>query len=36
MRMTGRDPLDRTGGREKSYWVPHQPDTDGRSYFRQF
>lgn len=38
MRMTGRDPMNRTLDREaKTYWVEHRTaDRDPASYFRQF
>jgi len=37
MRVLGRDPLDRRFDRSAgTYWVPHDPGTDVKRYFRQF
>lgn len=37
MRLLGRDPMARRFDRSATtYWIPHEPTTDSRRYFRQF
>jgi hypothetical protein len=37
LRLCGRDPLQRKfDSQAKTYWVPHEPTTDTRRYFRQY
>lgn len=37
LRLFGRDPLQRKfDPQAKTYWVPHEPTTDARRYFRQY
>jgi len=37
MRVVGRDPLNRQFDRSApTYWIPHDPGTDVKRYFRQF